>query len=575
MIHLKRKHSPWLLACLATLGCQTAYPLTRELPASGLIIQLRPDASEANGAVRTLRDQPMAARERAQTQWHQRHTTQSARLARVAAQAGMTASRMGSAGSAWRLDFDPSLSMDQQQAAINRLLQHPDVLGVTRNVRWQRTQAAPNDALFSQQWHLQAPSVWASALNMPAAWSLQTGATAPVVVAVLDGGVRYDHPDLAGHLLAGYDFVSEVGFANDGNGRDADASDPGDWVSRAESLNSPFRESLCEATNSSWHGTAIAGQIAAASNNGLGVAGTHWGAQVLPVRIAGKCGAELSDLLDGMRWAAGLPVAGVPLNTTPARIINLSYGGSGPCDGAYQQAVDDVTAAGVLMVVAAGNASEPLTRPADCSGVVAVSAVRGDGAKAAYSSYGTGVALSVPGGSGVSGAADSGLLTTSNSGRTTPIAANYESLSGTSFAAPLVAGTAALMLSEQPLLAPADLAKLLKQGVRPHTAQANLATCQAQAVTQAVCNCTTSTCGAGLLDAGAAVAAARAATATPIPTTPLEPVPATSPATTTPADEGGGGSTSLAWGLALWAWLAALAASRFKARKSLPKVEAN
>jgi serine protease len=435
------------------------------------------------------------------------------------------------------------------QATVRRLRLHPDVAAVVPNVRVQRQQATePNDPLFAQQWHLQAPTTFASALNLPAAWGQYTGAGVAQVVAVVDGGVRYDHPDLAGHLLPGYDFVSEVDYANDGGGRDADASDPGDWVSREEARTAVFAG--CDVSNSSWHGTAITGQIAAASQNGLGVAGVHWGAQVLPVRVAGKCGALLSDLLDGLRWAGGLPLAGVPVNPTPARVVNLSYGGSGACDSVYQQTVDDLAAAGVLVVVAAGNVAEPLTRPADCRGVLAVGAVRGDGAKASYSSYGPNVALSVPGGSGAGGP-DDGLLTTLNAGITVPGASTYGSLVGTSFAAPLVAGTAALMLGVHPGLTPADLTRLLTQSVRPHTTQATLPACSAGALTQGVCNCTTDSCGRGLLDAGLAVAVARAAVAS---TTPATPTPATS--------EGGGGHTGVAWGVVLWAWLLLLGLSR-------------
>jgi serine protease len=455
-----------------------------------------------------------------------------------------------------RLDFAQPLNGESLQAAVRRLRLHPDVAAVVPNVRVQRQQATePNDPLFAQQWHLQAPTTFASALNLPAAWGQFTGAGVAQVVAVVDGGVRYDHPDLAGHLLPGYDFVSEVDYANDGDGRDADASDPGDWVSRAETRTAAFAG--CDASNSSWHGTAIAGQIAAASQNGLGVAGVHWGAQVLPVRVAGKCGALLSDLLDGLRWAGGLPVSGAPVNPTPARVINLSYGGSGACDSVYQQTVDDLAAAGVVMVVAAGNSAEPLTRPADCRGVLAVGAVRGDGAKTSYSSYGPNVALAVPGGSGVSGP-DGGLLTTLNSGTTVPVSSTYGSLVGTSFAAPLVAGTAALMLGVQPGLTPAELIRLLGQSVRPHTAQATLPACSASALTQGVCNCTTDSCGRGLLDAGLAVAAARAAVAPATPAAPAAPAVAAT-------EGGGGGHTGLAWGLALWGWLLLLGLSRRRA----------
>ena len=552
---------PCSLACAVALASFTSGAVARELPASGVIVQLRsaavPTAAEPTAASSVVdqRANPQARREQAMAAWQRQHAVRTERLGQVAVEAGVPSRQLGSAGAALRLDFSAPLRGAALEAAMRRLRLHPDVASVTPNVRWQRAQALtmPNDPLFAQQWHLQAPTTFASALNLPAAWALNTGAVNAPVVAVVDGGVRYDHPDLAGHLLPGYDFVSELDIANDGNGRDADASDPGDWVSRAESLTPLYED--CDVSDSSWHGTGIAGQIAAASNNSLGVSGVSWGVQVLPVRVAGKCGALLSDLLDGMRWAAGLPVQGVPVNPNPAKVINLSYGGSGPCDNAYQQTVNDVTAAGALVVVAAGNSAEPVTRPADCTGVVAVGAVRGDGAKTSYSSYGPNVALAVPGGSGSTGA-DAGLLTTLNAGRTVPVAHTYESLVGTSFAAPLAAGTAALMLSVQPGLTPADLTRLLKASVRPHTTQPNLPTCSATSLSQAVCNCTTTTCGAGLLDAQLALLAATPVVLpTPAPTVPTVP-------TTPVADSGGGGHTGWAWGLGLWAWLAALALSR-------------
>ncbi|MDP3425427.1 MAG: S8 family peptidase [Burkholderiaceae bacterium] len=558
-----------LAALAAALHSTATWAMPQELPARGVIVQLRASAvAHSTAAAHTPRETPLAVREQAHSAWQQRHRRQADRVRQVALDAGVALDALGSAGTAFKLELADPASGAQWQAAVQRLQAHPDVLSVTPNVRWQRAQTAvrtPNDPLFAQQWHLHSPQVQPAALNMPVAWATHTGSSAPVVVAVLDGGVRFDHPDLAGRLLPGYDFVSEVDFANDGDGRDSDASDPGDWISARDSRSSPFRESLCEVSNSSWHGTAIAGQIAATTNNGLGVAGVSWGAQVLPVRVAGKCGATLSDLLDGMRWAAGLPVAGVPLNPHPARVINLSYGGSGACDGAYQQAVDDVTAAGALVVVAGGNAAAPLTRPADCTGVVAVAALRGDGAKAAYASYGGNIGASVPGGSGISGAPDAGLLTTSNTGLTTPASATYTPMTGSSFASPLVAGVASLMLSARPELTPRDLRLLLTQGqaVRPHTWQATLPTCSPLVPTQGACNCTTTTCGPGVLDAAGAVAQAISATL----------LPATNPDSTTPSGQGdsdsatgGGGATGWPWGLALWGWLAALAIGRHRGR---------
>ncbi|HEX5786500.1 MAG TPA: S8 family peptidase, partial [Burkholderiaceae bacterium] len=369
----------------------------------------------------------------------------------------------------------------------------------------------------------------------------------PVTVAVVDSGVRPNHPDLAANLLPGHDFVSEVESANDGDGRDADASDPGDWVTAAEASTPLFAG--CDAENSSWHGTAIAGAIAAVSQNATGVAGVNWGGKVVPVRVAGKCGAVLSDLLDGVRWAAGLPVVGAPSNPHPARIINLSYGGSEACNAAYQTMVNDVRNAGALLVVAAGNDGGPLTRPADCSGVMAVTGVRGDGAKASYGNYGTQVTLAAPGGSG-HGGADAGVMSTLDSGSQGPVAPAYALVAGTSFSAPLVAGVASLVLGIQPNLSVSQLEGLLKGAVRPHTVQATLAQCSATALFQGECNCTTQTCGTGLLDADLAVTAAQAfGSVSPAPSNPEQP----------PTASGGGGATGWWWGGALWLWLVGVA----------------
>jgi serine protease len=449
-------------------------------------------------------------------------------------------------------------------ATLERLRLHSEVQAVVPNVRLQRLQNAtttanptpffPNDTQFQQQWSLQLPSSVAAGLNMPTAWGrwghLNKSST-PVTIAVVDTGVRFDHPDLSGRLLSGYDFVSELEYANDGNGRDSDPSDPGDWVTRTETLTSTFKG--CDIENSTWHGTGIAGLIAASHSNGLGISGVYPQGQILPVRVAGKCGASLSDLLDGVRWAAGLPVAGVPGNPHPARVINLSYGGSSACDGAYQTTIDEVRAVGALVVVAAGNNSSTLTRPADCQGVIAVTATRKDGAKADYASFGPLVALAAPGGSGSYQDNDYGLLTTFDMGHQGPAGATYKELTGTSFAAPLAASVAGMMLAVNPNLNVADLDRLLRQAVRPHVNSTLLSTCQPDRFSQGVCHCTTNTCGSGLLDADKALQLVSAST-TNLPTSP----PTSSSPVDTNNDNGGGGHSSLWWGALLWAWLLTL-----------------
>jgi serine protease len=375
-------------------------------------------------------------------------------------------------------------------------------------------------------------------LNVEPAWSITTGRP-DIVVAVVDTGVRYEHPDLlpvslGGNLLPGYDMISQGEIANDGDGRDADASDPGDWVSQAElsSRGGAFFRCGTGAEASSWHGTQVAGLVAALTDNGVGMAGTAPGVRVLPVRVLGKCGGYDSDIIAGMRWAAGLAVPGVPSNPYPARVINLSLGGDGTCSAAYQDAVNEVAALGTLIVAAAGNSSgHAVGVPADCRGVLAVGGLRHAGTKVGYSSLGSEVAISAPAGNCVNSGSGSlcvyPILTTSDSGSTGPTGPiytdSYTTSLGTSFSAPLVSGVAALALSVNPGMTPPQVRELLQVTARPFPALGSVAAsstapqCTApqyslmgRALDQAECYCTTATCGAGMLDAGAALTVAAA-----------------------------------------------------------------
>jgi serine protease len=477
-----------------------------EAPAWGLIVGLRDldgvQAREAGASNSPSAEQGRDMRE------------ERARSARIAQEAGLAVHSVGEAGRDALLRFAQPQQGQALQDAMRRVRLHPEVAWVEPNVLLRRLDTVPNDPAFSLQWALQTTSTGgAAALNLPPAWDLTQG-NSGVAVAVLDSGIL-PHPDLVGRVLPGHDFVSEVAFAGDGNGRDADATDPGDWVTRTG--NHPAVQQLVSAglcgtfsggaqlDPSSWHGTFIAGQIAARTNNGLGMAGVTWAGAVLPVRISGKCGAFLADLLDGMRWAAGLPVSGAPANAHPARVINLSFGGDVSCalNPAYQRTIDEVTARGALVVVAAGNTASQLTRPADCQRVLAVGAVRRDGLKTSYSSYGPTLSLMAPGGS--TEARDANLLySTSNSGLTTAVANEdfYDRKQGTSFAAPWASGAAALMLAQNPALSPAQLIDRLRTGSRPWPQPAgNQPVCNNSLASQGVCQCTALTCGSGLLDA--------------------------------------------------------------------------
>ncbi|WP_374586437.1 S8 family peptidase [Ideonella dechloratans] len=418
-------------------------------------------------------------------------------------------------------------------ALAKRLAQDSEVeWAVVDGRRFITSVTAPNDPLYPDnissalnsvtagQWYLRAPTAtYVAAIDGPGAWAKTTGSN--VMVAVLDTGIRPEHPDLAGKIVAGYDFISDAAVANDGDGRDNNPTDPGDWVSDADAATSAF--SGCTVESSSWHGTQVAGIIGASSDNGLGMASVAPGVSILPVRVLGKCGGYDSDIIDGMRWAAGLSVPGVATNTHPAKVLNMSLGATGNCSVAYQEAVSDVTAAGAVVVAAAGNESVAVGAPANCSGVIAVGAVGHVGTKAGYSSLGSSVALSAPGGNCGGGGAlcAYSILSTTNDGSTTAGASTYSDggnyAVGTSFAAPMVSGTAALMLSLDSSLSPASVKALLQSSTRAFPTSggsAGIATCQAPSGTteQDECYCTTSTCGAGMLDASAALTAVAALT---------------------------------------------------------------
>ena len=223
------------------------------------------------------------------------------------------------------------------------------------------------------------------------AWTSVTTGSADALIAVLDNGV-VPHPDLSGKVVPGHDMVSDSTYSNDGDGRDTDPTDPGDWVDSADLMRSGYED--CQVEPSSWHGTAIAGMLAANVNNGEGGASINWPGRVLAVRVATKCGADVSDIVDGMRWVAGLEVclrsdasgnclqASTGLAQPRARVINISFGGTGSCT-AYDETIQDLRARGVVVVAAAGNehAATP-TRPAKCAGVIGVAALNRNGLRA-------------------------------------------------------------------------------------------------------------------------------------------------------------------------------------------------
>ncbi|MEB2285325.1 MAG: S8 family serine peptidase [Myxococcales bacterium] len=308
------------------------------------------------------------------------------------------------------------------RAAAAALAAAPDVLFAAPN-RLARAARIPRDPLYPRQWHY-------AAIGLPSAWDVTIGSPA-TVVAVVDTGIRSDHPDLAGRLVPGFDFISSAQRANDGDGIDPDPFDPGDQPDRDD--------------GGTFHGTHVAGTIAAASNDTLGVAGVTWRTSIMPLRALGIGGGTLFDIAQAIRFAAGLPNVSGVLPAIPARILNLSLTTSND-DPVLRSAIDAATAAGLLVVAAAGNTGGRATLvPASYPNVMSVAATDRLGAPARYSTAGPGVDLAAPGGDthrdrDADGFVD-GVLSTR-----LPGVEDYGLLQGTSMASAHVSGVAALLL---------------------------------------------------------------------------------------------------------------------------------
>ncbi|MEW2402983.1 S8 family serine peptidase [Streptomyces sp. NPDC046862] len=375
------------------------------------------------------------------------------------------------------VDLGDDLTTKDVSDVIAEYQADPQVAYVSPD-RLNTPQADPNDTEYAKQWDLFEST---AGMRVPGAWDVATGSG--VTVAVIDTGY-VTHSDLAANIVGGYDFISDTAVSVDGNGRDSNPADPGDWYNANEC------GSGVPASDSSWHGTHVAGTIAAVTNNSKGIAGIAYGAKISPVRVLGKCGGYDSDIVDAITWASGGTVSGVPANTNVAKVINMSLGGGGACTSATQSAINGAVNRGTTVVVAAGNSNDNAANysPASCSNVVTVAATNRSGARASYSNYGSLVDISAPGGQTSTGTAN-GILSTLNAGAKTPTTESYEYYQGTSMATPHIAGLVALMKSANSSLTPAQIESAIKANAR------------------ALPGACSGGCGAGLADAAKTVQA--------------------------------------------------------------------
>jgi subtilisin family serine protease len=498
----------------ANIAPEAAPPVTNGLPTNRLVVKFRDAGLAVNAKGNIALDH--------------------SRIAQLSERGGQPLAWVhGTFNGANVLQMMQRLPIGQVEAMAQQIALDPEVEYAEPDyIRVPVAVAAPTDPCYASasiaacnggfQWDLFDP---VGGINMQAAWNITAGA-ANVNVAVIDTGALFSHPDLVGRFVGGYDMIMDCAVANDGQpgpctwssqapdtlSRDTDAADPGDWVTTAEdtglgSSAPPYNYFQgCGADSSSWHGTHVAGTIAATPSNGIGIAGINWVGKVVPVRVLGKCGGYDTDIAAAMIWAAGGSVPGVPANANPARVLSLSLGGGGNCTATTQTAINTAIGLGAAVVVAAGNGNVNASgsSPGNCTGVVTVAATTQFGLRARYSNYGSTVEIAAPGGNADGVQKD--ILSTLNAGTTTPAAFNYVQYAGTSMATPHVSGVASLVFSVNPALTPAQMLAKLQTTARafPQTGAA----CTTPTVQGSTCNCTTALCGTGILDAGAAVAAA-------------------------------------------------------------------
>lgn len=353
------------------------------------------------------------------------------------------------------------LTLPLAQSAAERLRSLPSVqyVDLVNGIRKMDTET-PRDPYFPAMWFLQENNDFPGSSDIQQAWTITTGRP-DVTVAVLDSGILFNptHPDLVTSLtylnqnhsqIAGWDMISNSWQARDGNSRDRNPRDEGTWITAAQTRLFPECESMTVQT-SSWHGSHVSGTIAAATNNRIGISGINWQVRLLPVRVIGACEGALSDLADGIYWAAsGLDVPGTEPNPYPAQVINISLGGEGTCPNSLQEAIDFALSRNVTVVIAAGNETTDVIERgmANCKGALIVAASGMSGDLTTYSNYGLDITIAAPGGEPSFGNFFE-IISTLNGSTTRPSASKmkYGYASGTSMAAPVVSGVVSLMIS--------------------------------------------------------------------------------------------------------------------------------
>jgi len=357
-----------------------------------------------------------------------------------------------------------SRKLDREAAAnlMRQIALDPNVEYVEVDARV-RAVLTPNDPYYGSQWAYPGfrtqNGVTTVGINAEPAWNMAAGDG--IVVAVIDTGTVYHH-DFSGSVW-GYDFITDPWTARDGDGREYYSLDEGDWSTASEC--DPYQP------QSSWHGAHVSGIVAAYANNAKGVAGTAFRANVQPVRVLGRCGGDMSDVVDSIVWASGGAVDGVPANQNPAEVINLSLSAPGACGPSLQDAINSAVSRGTTVVVAAGNDNIDVAnvQPASCQNVITVAAVGTNGDRSVWgatsaSNYGQGVDIAAPG---------TNILSTTHNSTTVRInpptdASLYEYKSGTSMAAPFVSGVVALIQSvAKTPRTPAQIESLLKATAHP------------------------------------------------------------------------------------------------------------